>query len=81
MCANFTEGKERETGTTLAAKNQIGPVDRELSVLILLQFTGGDCVSFTMMGMYQKTCSLCSPGLEEESVSLCRSCCVLPAGI
>lgn len=37
MCANFTEGKERETGTTLAAKNQVGPVDRELGVLILLQ--------------------------------------------
>lgn len=39
MCANFTEGKERETGTTLAAKNQVGPVDRELGVLILLQET------------------------------------------
>lgn len=35
-------------------------------------------MSFPMMGMYQKTCS---PGLEEESVNLCRSCCVLPAGI
>lgn len=38
-------------------------------------------MSFTTMGMHQKTCSLCSPGLEEEAVSLGRSYCVLPAGI
>lgn len=37
MCANFTEGKERKTGTTLTAKNQVEPVDRELGVLTLLQ--------------------------------------------
>lgn len=38
-------------------------------------------MSFTTMGMCQKTCSLYSPGLEEEAVSLGRSCHVLPAGI